>query len=415
MGKGKTIIEKIFENHSHDTVQPGEIIWLDIDFRAARDFGGPNVVNHLKTHFKQNRIADKTKTFFTFDTCAPAKTIPYANGQQVCRTFAREEGIKVYDVDTGIGSHVAIEQGLMYPGATGVSTDSHMNIMGAIGAFGQGMGDVDIAFIFKTGKTWFEVPETIRINLQGRISAPTTIRDVTLKIVGTIGAKGALGKSIEYYGDIVDSLKLCERLTLSSMATEMAAIISFIPPSDALVQELRKYTSRDFESVFADNNAHYVQEITITIGGLEPQIALPPRPDNVKPVQQMVGRKIDSVFIGSCTNGQYSDMKIVADYLDGKTVAPGVMLRIVPATKRVYQRMLDSGALKKLIYAGAIVSNPGCGGCAQGQIGMTGTGEVQLSTSNRNFPGKQGAGDTYLVSPLIAAASAVKGEISLPE
>ncbi|TET23577.1 MAG: homoaconitate hydratase family protein [Candidatus Cloacimonadota bacterium] len=412
---GKTIIEKIFENHSKDKVQPGNFIWLDIDYRAARDFGGANVVQHLESNCRDHRIKDREKTFFTFDTCAPAKTIAYANNQHKCRLFARQEEIKVFDVDAGIGSHVAIEEGLIFPGTTAVSTDSHMNIVGAIGAFGQGMGDVDIAFVFKSGKTWFEVPQTIRINLEGKISYPTTIKDVTLKIVGTIGSKGALGKSMEYYGDIVDKLKLCERLTLSSMATEMAAIISFIPPSESFIRKLRSYTECDFEAVYADKNAKYAQEITIDIDGLKPQIALPPSPDNVKPVSAVLGKKIDSVFIGSCTNGRYCDMKIVANFLDGKTVAQGVMLRIVPATKKVYQKLLDHGDLEKLFNDGAIISNPGCGGCAQGQIGMTGEGEVQLSTSNRNFPGKQGAGDTYLVSPLIAAASAVKGEIALPE
>ena len=411
----QTIIEKIFENHSRDEVEPGNVLWLDIDYRAARDFGGANVVQHLESNCRDRRIKDREKTFFTFDTCAPAKTIAYANNQHKCRLFARQEEIKVFDVDAGIGSHVAIEEGLIFPGVTAVSTDSHMNIVGAIGAFGQGMGDVDIAFIFKSGKTWFEVPQTIRINLEGVISYPTTIKDVTLKIVGTISSKGALGKSMEYYGHIVDNLKLCERLTLASMATEMAAIISFIPPSDELVKQLQIRTRTPFEPVYADPKALYADEITINIDGLKPQIALPPSPDNVKNVEDALGVRIDSVFIGSCTNGRYCDMKIVADYLDGKTVAQGVMLRIVPATKQVYQKLLESGDLAKLFHAGAIVSNPGCGGCAHGQIGMTGKGEVQLSTSNRNFPGKQGAGDTYLVSPLIAAASAVKGEIALPE
>lgn len=415
MGKGKTTIEKIFENHSRENARPGSVMWIDIDYRAARDFGGPNVVKHLNEHFTGQRIADPGKTFFTFDTCAPAKTIPYANGQQACRFFAREEGIRVFDVDSGIGTHVAIEQGLIYPGATGVSTDSHMNITGAIGAFGQGMGDVDIAFIFRSGRTWFEVPESLRINLKGSIAPPTTIRDVTLRVVGIIGSRGALGKSIEYYGDIVDNLKLFERLTLASMATEMAAIISFIPPSDSLVRELRTATSHDFEPVYADSNACFAEELTIDINGLEPQVSLPPAPDNVKNVREVKGTRIDSVFIGSCTNGRYEDIKSAADYLEGRTVAPGIMLRIVPATRKVYEELLRNGDLERLFNAGAIVSNPGCGGCAQGQIGMTGKGEVQLSTSNRNFPGKQGAGDTYLVSPLVAAASAVKGEISLPE
>lgn len=414
MAKNKTIIERIFEKHTYGKVEPGEVIWLDIDYRAARDFGGPNVVKHLEAHFRENRIDAPEKTFFTFDTSAPAKTIAYADSQQKCRLFAKKENIKVYDVDMGIGSHIAIEQGLIYPGVTAVSTDSHMNIVGGIGAFGQGMGDVDIAFIFKTGKTWFEVPETIKINLRGDFSYPVTAKDVTLKIVGTIGQKGALGQVIEYYGDIIDKLKLYERLTLASMATEMGAIVSFIPPSDDILTMMSNKTGQDIEGVFANNGASYINEITINIEGLEPQIAIPPSPDNVKNVRDVLGLKIDSVFVGSCTNGRYEDIKLVADYIDGKSVAHGVMLRIVPATKVVYRALLENGDIARLVKSGAIVSNPGCGGCAQGQIGMTGKGEVQLSTANRNFPGKQGAGDTYLVSPLVAAASALKGGIALP-
>ena len=414
MAKNKTIIEKIFEKHSSEGIEPGKVIWLDIDYRAARDFGGPNVVKHLEKHFKADRIKNPEKTFFTFDTCAPAKTIEYANSQQKCRLFASNENIKVFDVDMGIGSHVAIEKGLIYPGVTSVSTDSHMNIVGGIGAFGQGMGDVDIAFIFRAGKSWFEVPETMRINLKGNFSYPVTAKDVTLKIVGIISQKGALGKVIEYYGDAIDNLKLFERLTLASLATEMGAIISFIPPSDSILNRMSNKTGNDIKGVFANENARYVKEITINIDGLEPQIALPPSPDNVRNVKDVLGLKIDSVFVGSCTNGRYEDIKLVADHIDGKMVASKVMLRIVPATKFVYQKLLGKGDLERLVKSGAIVSNPGCGGCAEGQIGMTGKGEVQLSTSNRNFPGKQGTGDTYLVSPLVAAASALKGEIALP-
>ena len=414
MAKNKTIIEKIFENHSQEKIEPGKVIWLEIDYRAARDFGGPNVVNHLEKQTTKKKVKDTEKTFFTFDTCAPAKTIAYANSQHKCRLFARKENIKVFDVDKGIGTHVAIEEGLIYPGATGVSTDSHMNIMGGIGSFGQGMGDVDIAFIFKSGKTWFEVPETMRINLKGKVAYPTTVKDIALKVVGTISSKGALGKSLEYYGDIVDNLKLYERLTLASMATEIAAIISFIPPSKDILNIMSENVGRTIPGVFADKNARYVEEITIDIDNLQPQISLPPSPDNVKNVKEVLGIKIDSVFVGSCTNGRYEDIKLVADYLDGKNISPLVMLRIVPATKLVYQQLLANNDIERLFKSGAIISNPGCGGCAQGQIGMTGKGEVQLSTSNRNFPGKQGAGDTYLVSPLVAAASALKGEISLP-
>ncbi|OQX56028.1 MAG: homoaconitate hydratase [Candidatus Cloacimonas sp. 4484_209] len=412
--KKQTIIEKIFTTHSSDKVEPGNVIWLDIDYRAARDFGGPNVVKHLREQFNSQIIENTEKTFFTFDTSAPAKTIAYANNQQICRLFAREKGIKVFDVDMGIGSHLAIEKGLIHPGITAVSTDSHMNIVGAVGAFGQGMGDVDIAFIFKTGKTWFEVPHTMRINLQGDISFPTTAKDIVLKIIGTISQKGALGQAVEYYGDIAYKLKLYERLTIASMATEMGAIISFFPTSNEFIEELKNLTGREITPISADKGVKYAKEITIDINNLQPQIALPPAPENVCDVKDIAGLRIDSVFIGSCTNGRTEDIKIAADYLAGKTVAPGVMLRVVPPTKLVYKQLLKEGYIEKLVEAGAIVSNPGCGGCAQGQIGMTGEGEVQLSTANRNFPGKQGAGNTYLVSPIVAAASALKGKIALP-
>jgi 3-isopropylmalate/(R)-2-methylmalate dehydratase large subunit len=412
--KNKTIIEKIFEKHSPDKIEVGNIIWLDIDYRAARDFGGPNVVKHLQEQYGENMIDDRDKTFFTFDTSAPAKTISYAESQQQCRQFAHKNNIHIYDVDMGIGSHVAIEEGIIYPGSTGVSTDSHMNIVGGIGAFGQGMGDVDIAFIFKTGKTWFEVPPSMRVNLKGDFSFPTTAKDIILKIVGTLGSKGALGKAIDYYGDIFDKLKLNERITIASMATEMGAIISFIPPSEEIIETIKKKVEFSPQYSFPDTAAPYSEEVTIDIDNLEPQIALPPSPDNVKNVSEVTSKRIDSVFVGSCTNGRYEDIKQVTDYLEGKTVHPDVMLKIVPATKRVYEKLLKNGDMEKLVTAGAIVSNPGCGGCAQGQIGMTGKGEVQVSTANRNYPGKQGAGDTYLVSPVVAAASAVKGEISLP-
>jgi 3-isopropylmalate/(R)-2-methylmalate dehydratase large subunit len=415
---GQTIIEKIFEAHSSgDTpVEPEKIIWLDLDVRTARDFAGANVVQNYRTHYGDTPVDDTDKTFFTFDLVVPANNIPYANNQQVCRVWAREQGVKVYDVDAGIGSHVAIEQGMAYPGSTLVGTDSHLNILGAVGAFGQGMGDQDIAFTFKTGKTWFEVPPTMKVVVKGDLPASCTARDLTLAVLGRLGSNGALGRAVEFYGPAIEALDLPGRITLASQITEMGGIIGFVPPSDEVLAFARERTGQaDIEGVYADGNAQYVETVEIDVTDLEPLIACPPSPANVAPVREVAGRRIDSVFMGSCTNGRLEDFQAVAQVVQGKRVAPGVMASVVPATREVFQQMLRSGLLETLFDAGFIISNPGCGGCASGHIGMTGKGEVQISTSNRNFPGKQGAGETYLASPVTAAWCALKGEITVPE
>ncbi len=409
----QTIIEKIISAHSSSDPKPGDIVWMDIDYRSARDFGGANVVGNLKKNYSDDPVGDVSKTYFTFDTNAPANTIGYADNQHICRCFARENDIKVFDVDRGIGTHTAIEEGLVWPGATGVGTDSHFNIMGAIGAFGQGMGDQDIAFIFKAGKTWFEVPPTMKVIFKGKLPGNCTPRDLTLKLVGTLGSAGALGRAVEIEGAAVNALNLSGRITLASMATETGAISYFIYPSMEVIEYCEQRSGKSgIKPFIADDGADYVDTIEIGISNLEPMIACPPSPDNVVPVREVAGRKIDSVFIGSCTNGRIEDIRAVADVLRGNRIASGVMLKIVPATREVYRQMLAEDLLNDLFNAGAIITGAGCGGCASGQVGMTGKGEVQLSTSNRNFAGKQGAGETYLCSPVTAALSALQGEIA---
>jgi 3-isopropylmalate/(R)-2-methylmalate dehydratase large subunit len=416
---GSTIIEKIMAAKSGfdaKSVKPGDTVWIDLDVRSARDFGGANVVGHLLREFPDQPLAEAKKTFFTFDCVAPANNIPYANNQQICREFAWKHSIRIFDVNRGIGSHVMIEEGLALPAGTVVGADSHMNILGAVGCFGQGMGDNDIAFAMKTGRTWFEVPETIRIVIKGTLPAGRnlTARDLTEKVVGTLGASGALGCAIEYYGEAIEALELPGRITLASMATEMGAIISFIPPSGEIMEYCRKRAGQELAPIFADSDAVYHQTIEIEASNLEPLISKPSKPENVVRVAEVAGQKIHSVFIGSCTNGRFEDYYAVADYVAGRKVAPRVMAKITPATLEVYGKLLESGVLRRLFEAGFIVSHPGCGGCASGQLGMTGKGEVQVSTSNRNFAGKQGAGLTYLASPLTAAACAIAGEITVP-
>ena len=413
---GRTVIERIFADHTADEVAPGKVVWLELDVRSARDFAGANVVKRFREAYPRERVADPGKTFFTFDCNAPANTIAYAQNQQVCRVFAREQGIKVYDVDSGIGSHVLMEEGIVLPGATAVGTDSHLNILGAVGAFGQGMGDVDIAFAFRHGKTWFEVPHTVKIVIRGKLEYPVTAKDLSLFLVGKLGSRGALGKAVELHGEAVEALDMAGRITVCSMATEMGAISAFLPPSESLWAFVEEATgSRDHPYPVPDSDAEYVQELEFDVPNLKPMIAAPPRPDNVYEVSELEGERVDTVFVGSCTNGRYEDIRLVAEILRGRKVAKGVILKVAPATRRVWGRLLKEGWLEVLHDAGAIITHAACAGCAQGQIGMTGEGEVQLSTGNRNFPGKQGKGPTYLCSPATAAASALFGRITSPE
>jgi 3-isopropylmalate/(R)-2-methylmalate dehydratase large subunit len=416
---GYTVVENFFLNHRTSEsleVASGRVVWIRLDIRSARDFGGASVVKHIRNEYPGETLENPAGVLFTFDCVAPANNIPYATNQQICREFAKAQGLKLFDVDAGIGSHVLIERGYALPNSTLVGTDSHMNILGAVGAFGQGMGDQDIAFAFRTGMTWFEVPETLKVKLTGRLRPPVSAKDLTLLVLKKLGTVEALGKAIEYEGEAVERLDLAGRITLASMATEMGAIISFITPSRDILDFLKARSGKGTLSpVLPDPDARYGKEIEIDVSDLKPQIAAPPNPANVHDVEELEGKPIQSVFVGSCTNGRIEDFRTVAGILKGRTVSPGVILILVPATKEVYGEMLREGLVQTLFEAGAVVSHPGCGGCASGQLGMTGKGEVQVSTSNRNFPGKQGAGETYLASPATAAASALFGRITSPE
>lgn len=409
-----TLIEKIIANHSGNTVvKPGEIVDIEIDVRAARDFGGANVVkNILDNGLKVN---DATKTFFTFDCNPTGSDQKYAANQQYCRDYARDNNIKVYDVNAGIGTHLVIEEGIATPGSTVVSTDSHANILGAIGAFGQGMGDQDIAAAWANGKSWFKVPASIKLTLKGKRPSNVSAKDIVLNLLNKFGANSLLGYSVELYGEEIDKLTLDERITISSMATEMGAIIVLIPPSDAIMKYCEKRSGRKLEKVLADKDASYEKELELNINEFVPMVSRPGHPEDSINIDDVRNTKIDSAFIGSCTNGRFDDMKITAEILKGKKVAPGVVLKIVPATDEIWNQCLDAGYIKIFKEAGALVSNAGCAGCAAGQVGQNGPGEVTISTGNRNFDGKQGKGKVFLASPAEVAASAVAGFITTPD
>jgi 3-isopropylmalate/(R)-2-methylmalate dehydratase large subunit len=410
---GKTIIEKILSAHSGSAACPGDIVDVEIDARVARDFGGANVVKNLQD--RGLSVADPSKTFFTFDCNPGGSDQSYASNQQTCRVFAREYGVKVYDINAGIGTHLAMDEGLALPGSTFVSTDSHANILGAIGSFGQGMGDVDIAQAFATGKVWFKVPPTIKVVLTGKPQAQATPKDLVLAMLRHFGAGGLLGYAAELYGDVIESLDLPGRITMASMATEMGGIIALFPPNQAVLEFCSSAAGRVVDGVFADDDAEYAQTVTIDVGGLGRLTSRPGHPEDVVDVSDVAGTKIGSAFIGSCTNGRFEDLQAAARVLDGKKVAPGVVLKIVPATDQVWRRCMEEGLFQVFKQAGALVGNAGCAGCASGQIGQNGPGEITVSTGNRNFAGKQGKGEVYLGSPELVAASAVAGVITLPE
>jgi homoaconitate hydratase family protein/3-isopropylmalate dehydratase small subunit len=406
-----TIVEKIIARHcGQNQVKPGEIVEMSIDVRLARDFGGANVVKEIE-EFGLG-VDDPDKTFFTFDCNPTGSDQKYATNQQLCRMFARKRGIRIYDIDQGIGTHLAIDEGLIGPGETLVSTDSHANILGAIGAFGQGMGDRDIAYSFAKGKVWFEVPPTVRIELAGKPTPLVTPKDVGLALLRHFGANGLLGCAAEVYGEYVDGLSLDARITIASLGTEMGAIIILFPPNQAVLDYCAVRTGRKVPGVYADRDANYQRVEQIDLTNLEPLISRPGHPEDVVPVREVAGKKIDSGFVGSCTNGRVEDLQLVAEVLKNRKVAPGVVLKIVPATDRIWQECLRNGLFDIFKNSGALIGNAGCAGCAAGQIGQNGPGEVTVSTGNRNFAGKQGKGEVYLASPATVAASAIAGVIT---
>ena len=408
------LIEKILFAHSSvEKLEPGDIIDVSIDARVARDFGGANVVKNLIENDLEPD--DVSKTYFTFDCNPGGSDQKYAANQHFCRQYAREKGIKVYDVNSGIGTHLAIDKGLILPGGTFVSTDSHANIMGAIGAFGQGMGDQDIAAVWASGKSWFKVPKSVKLNFIRKRPVNVSAKDIVLNLLERFGANSLLGYAVEMHGPAVDELTLDERITIASMGTEMGAIIVLFTPTPTLIVELEKRSGKTIQAISADADAIYEQEIEVDISLFKPMVAKPGHPHDDIDIQEVKRTKIDSAFIGSCTNGRMEDLRITADILKGKFVAPGVVLKIVPATDEIWKEALDEGLIKIFKDSGALISNAGCAGCAAGQVGQNGPREITVSTGNRNFAGKQGKGSVYLASPAVVAASAVAGFITTPD
>lgn len=409
-----TIIEKIIASHSSQAiVKPGDIVDVFIDTRVARDFGGANVVENILNNGLT--VHDPFRTFFTFDCNPGGSDQKYAANQQFCRLFARQNDIKVYDIDAGVGTHLSIDKGLAYPGSTFVSTDSHANIMGAIGSFGQGMGDQDIAAAWAKGSVWFKVPESVKLVLKGKRPDNVKAKDIILNLLSIYGANKLLGYSVEIEGDAVEYLSLDERITIASMGTEMGAIIILFSPNEKVLDELEAMSGKRFETIKAGPDAKYTFVHEINIEKFVPMVANPGHPHDDTSVENVKNTKIDSAFLGSCTNGRMEDLREAAKILKGRKVAPGVVFKIVPTTDAIWCEALDEGLIQIFKDAGALVSNAGCAGCAAGQVGQNGPDEITISTGNRNFSGKQGKGSMYLASPGIVTASAIAGYITTPD
>ena len=410
-----TIIERIFSKASGRTVKPGDYVWADLDLVAMRDFGGPNVIGEYENYYKDHPVFDPQKVAITFDLHIPARNEKVALNQKILRDFAQRQGTRLFDVNTGVGQHILLENGLVRPGDVIVGTDSHMNLLGAVGAAGFGMGTTDIAGAMYKGRLWFRVPETIGIAINGTFKEHVSAKDLILHIVKKIGTSGALNRAIEFSGDTIEGLDLAGRITVASMVTEMSGDVGFIQPNEQILDFIASRGGHTAQAMEVHGAAGYERNYEYSVDDLEPQIACPHSPDNVKRVKDVAGKKVDQVFIGSCTNGRIEDLMIAAQFLRGKAVKNGVRLIIVPATMDMAKAAVELGLHESFLKSGAVVTNPGCALCTTGHPGILAPDEVMVSTSNRNFVGKLGKGaQVYLASPATAAATALRGEITDP-
>lgn len=422
MSENLTITEKIFSRTSGKPVRAGEFVMASIDRAMTHDITGPLAVEgfyEIMKNKREKKVWDPEKIVILFDHQVPADSLNAAQNHIMLRKFAAEQGIKhFYDIYEGVCHQVMPEKGHVLPGQLVVGSDSHTCAYGAIGAFATGIGSTDMAATFAIGKLWFKVPETIRFEVYGRLGDRVYSKDIILKLIGDTGADGARYKACEYAGEAIRNLEVSQRMTISNMAIEMGAKAGIIEPDEKTEEYIRSRVPgyRLEPGLKSDDGAKYAEVRRYDVTGLPPQVACPHNVDNVVDVTKVEGKKIDQVFLGSCTNGRYEDLRIAAEVMDGKHVAKGVRMIVIPASRTEYMKALKSGLIEEFMNAGALVEAPCCGPCMGGSFGLLGPGEVCMSTSNRNFKGRQGSADAlvYLGSPATAAASAIKGKIADP-
>ena len=413
------ISEKILSQKLGREVIPGEIIEINVDLAMSHDGTSPPAI---KTFEKiSDKVWDSERIVIVFDHNIPANTIGSAEFQKVARNFIKTQGIENhYTHGEGICHQVLPEKGHVEPGMVIVGADSHTCTYGAFGAFSTGMGATDLAMVYATGKTWFMVPEAFKIEVEGNLKPGITSKDLILNIIGEIGIAGATYKTAEFCGETIDNLDVESRMTMTNMAIEMGAKNGIMEPNQATIEYVCKRTgkSKDQLNIFkSDKDSVYEKEFLFNVEDMEAQIACPNDVDNVKPLSQVAGTHIDQGFIGSCTNGRLSDLKQAAKVLEGKEVHDDVRLIIIPASKEIYQKAMDLGYIKTFLDAGAIVSNPGCGPCLGGHLGVLSEGETSISSTNRNFKGRMGDPNSsvYLANAGVVAASAIAGFIENPD
>jgi len=409
---GKSFVQKILAKYAgKEKVEVGEIVTVEPDFILSHD----NSSAISKTFIKMGaeKVKYPERLVIVLDHCTPPADSKYATNHKEVREFVMKQGIlNFYDINRGICHQVFIEEGFAAPGRLILGSDSHTTSYGAFCCFSAGIGRTEAASIWATGQLWLMVPETLRIKLEGKLPENVFAKYVILFLLGKLGADGALYKSVEFCGKIVEDMDIEDRIVLCNMAAEMGAKNGYCLPDEKTFDYLKGRVKGSFEAVYPDKEDG-AEEISFNLSSLKPQIACPHSVDNVKEVEELKGKKIDQVVIGTCTNGRLKDLKIVAKVLKGKKVSKNVRLLVFPASMDVYKDALKEGIINTIIEAGGIVMNPNCGPCLGAHEGALAPGEVCLSTSNRNFKGRMGSNESfiYLSSPYVAAISAIKGEI----
>ncbi len=409
-----TLIEEIFARKAGRPVQAGEILLLDVDYIMSHDNTTPLAIKAFRDIGKP--ILDKNRIVLHFDHAYPAPNVLAAENHKKIIDFVKEQGLP-HLLHQGVCHQVMIEEGFITPGAIVIGADSHSNTYGAMGAFGTGLGSTEIGVAWVTGKCWFKVPETIRVELSGQAQAGVYAKDVMIHIAGLLGMDGGTYRSVEFGGEYIDNLPMHERIVFPNMSTEIGAKCGLIAADEVTIQYLENETPAKgpFEMI-QPVNPRYERVIEIDVSTLVPQVSCHPDVDNVKPLSQVEGLEVNEVYIGTCTNARYEDIEIVANMLKGKKVHPFTRVIVTPASERIYKKAMQNGLIEILMDAGCTVTGSGCGACIGRHGGILAAGERALTTMNRNFIGRMGSplSEIYLASPATAAATALTGRITDP-
>ncbi|MEG2260550.1 MAG: 3-isopropylmalate dehydratase large subunit [Raoultibacter sp.] len=419
MARAMTIAEKILAAHAGlDEVVPGQLIECDCDLVLSNDVTGPLAIQEFR-RLGADAVFDNTKIVLVPDHYTPNKDIKSAQQAKILRDFAHEQGIShYYEIGCmGIEHALLPEQGVVGAGDLVIGSDSHTCTYGALGAFATGVGSTDAAVGYATGRAWFKVPESIKINVEGRLAAGVSAKDLILYLIGQMGVDGALYQVMEFTGTTIAALSMEGRMTLANMAIEAGAKTGIIAVDATTRAYLQGRTQRPYTEYHSDPGASYAAVIEVDAADIVPMVSFPHLPSNVRPVAQARHIAIDQCVIGSCTNGRIEDMRQAAAVLRGRTVAPRVRCIIIPATQQVYRQCMQEGLSEVFLDAHCVVSTPTCGPCLGGHMGVLAAGERCVSTTNRNFVGRMGhpSSEVYLTNPAVAAASAVAGHIALPQ